>query len=160
MCHSKLLKLDSEKKGWVACVYYWPFTLQMLIYFQLDINPQTITSCCSHWPQIHVLPFTAVLCIMMINLKLLFSCNKSQMDTAILCFHKRIRIKWNDSHIIRRFAKKLRHMMHLTQQYLLLVHLEKGNKTISVLPIKLERCCFQTQSSVYSYLKALKQVHW
>lgn len=51
-------------------------------------------------------------CTMTVYLKLLYSCNKSRMDTAILCFHKPIRIKWNDSHIIRRIAEQLSHMMH------------------------------------------------
>lgn len=149
MCHSKLLKLDSEKKkkkkSWVACVYYWPrfsmllsrwwFTIYKIINFDFAAHSLPLAHID---PEILVWPLTAVLCIVTVYLKRLCSCNKSQMDTAIFCFQKQIRIKWNDSHIIRRFAKKLSHMVHFAQQYLLLLHLEKGHKTISVLAITLE----------------------
>lgn len=102
-------------------MYYWPFTrriplpiysftLYKMIYllgnsdFWLDMNPRAVT---------HFLPkLLQQTCTMTVYLKLLYSCNKSQMDTAILCFHKQIRIKWNDSHIIRRIAEQLSHMMH------------------------------------------------
>lgn len=68
MRHSKLLKLDSENKSWLACVYYWPFTVQLLLYFSMykiinfDFAAHSI-SVAHIDPKIHVVPLTAALCI-------------------------------------------------------------------------------------------------
>lgn len=66
MRHSKLLKLDSEKKSWVACVYYWPFTVQLLLYFSMykiiNFNFAAHSIPVAHIdPKIHVVPLTAAL---------------------------------------------------------------------------------------------------